>query len=525
MVDTESISDPQIVNRSLQKVAKGTGIVFIGSIFLLLFSFAEGVLIVRNWTQAEFGVISLGFAILAICTSISTLGMQQGVVRSIAYVRGKKDNKKISQIIYGSIVLSTIISIILAAIIFLLSDIIADVIFHEPSLGAPLKIFSIIIPFFAVIRILVSIFRGFDQVKPAVYFEYILIGLLFTISLIIIIFLDLPFIYIAYVYASTIIVTCVLFSIYAIKKLPSRIISDKKSIDKHVTKELVLFSLPLLTSILVTAVINKSDILLLGSLKTSADVGLYADARPLSGLISFFLNALMFMYMPVISGLYASGLIKEIKANYSIVTKWLSVFTLPLFLILFLFPEVILGFIYGDAYIFASNALRILCLGVIFHNFVGPCGATLVAMGKPRFIMYASIFAALSNVGLSVVLIPYFGVVGAATAFAGSLIASNIIKTWKIYSISGVHPISKNQLKTAISSVLIALFIYFILKNFLVFEFWMVPFMAIVFYITGFLSILFTKSLHQEDIDTLMIMGQKLGMNLSRTKRFLTKFI
>ncbi|MGB2842989.1 MAG: oligosaccharide flippase family protein [Halobacteriota archaeon] len=93
----------EIVNQSLQKIAKGTGIVFTGTIIGLLLAFIGRVIIVRYTTQTEYGIFSLALVLLNIFAMISTLGLQSGVTRQIAYFRGKKNSEKVSGIVKSSI--------------------------------------------------------------------------------------------------------------------------------------------------------------------------------------------------------------------------------------------------------------------------------------------------------------------------------------------------------------------------------------------------------------------------------------
>ncbi|MCK4732054.1 MAG: oligosaccharide flippase family protein [Methanophagales archaeon] len=145
-------------------------------------------------------------------------------------------------------------------------------------------------------------------------------------------------------------------------------------------------------------IIAWADTLMLGYFKTSAMVGLYNTAHPLAHFITSPLEALLLVYMPVTSGLYAKGKMSEMRRNFSVLTKWLCSLTLPLFLILFLFPDVVLNFLFGANYIFAATALRILSLGFIVNNFLGPNGATLIAIGESKFIMWATLATAVLNV-------------------------------------------------------------------------------------------------------------------------------
>ncbi|MGB3459335.1 MAG: oligosaccharide flippase family protein [Halobacteriota archaeon] len=81
------------VNQSLQKIAKGTGIIFTGTIIGMLLAFVSRVIIVRYTTQSEYGIYSLALVIISIFVTISTLGLQQGSTRYIAYFRGKNEER------------------------------------------------------------------------------------------------------------------------------------------------------------------------------------------------------------------------------------------------------------------------------------------------------------------------------------------------------------------------------------------------------------------------------------------------
>ena len=69
----------------------------------MLFGFVGRVIIVRYITQSEYGIFSLALVLISIFAMISTLGLQSGVTRQIAYFRGKKDSKKVSGIVKASI--------------------------------------------------------------------------------------------------------------------------------------------------------------------------------------------------------------------------------------------------------------------------------------------------------------------------------------------------------------------------------------------------------------------------------------
>lgn len=513
-----------VINESLQKVAKGSSIIFIGSIVSLLPAFIGRIIITRVWTRSDYGLFSLALAVLTICTVISTLGLIQGVSRNIAYVRGKKEYAKITDIISASIFVSFIASIIVGIVLFLSSEMISEYIFHETALVTPLKIYSIAIPLLTVINVIVSIFRGFDQIKPLVYFQQILLNVLFPVFLIIVIFLKLPFTYVFYAYLASIAITLILLIVYSLRQVKTLTMFSLKFVRSPVSRELLIFSLPLLLSAVLVSLLFWTDTLMLGSIKNTSNVGLYNAAHPSANFICFPLSALLLIYMPIFSGLYAQNKFGEIKRNYKILTKWLCSATFPLFAVLFLYPEQVLTFLFGSSYAPSADALRILSLGFMINNFVGPCGASLIGMGKSRFVMFSSLSMAIINIILNGAFIPFFGIIGAATATSISLISINLVNSLKLYVLSGIKSLSKNLLKpTGVSLILFGLF-YVISKDFLSISWWMLIIILILFYIFYILSVLITKSMDQEDLRMLQMMEEKTGIKFKRLRRVFLKF-
>jgi len=513
------------LDESLVKITKGARIAFVGSLTGLLFAFIGRLLVARIGTEAEYGVFSLAFVILNICAVIATLGLQQGVPRSIAYARGKNDTEKVQKLIPASIQFGLLASICLCIIAFFTSDIIAIKIFHDVTLAFPLKIFAFGIPFFTLINVFVSIFRGFDDIKPTVYFQNILRNLLFTLFLLPLIFFSLPFTDVFYAFLASLVISCLVLIVYAAKRLPSPVKLVTKPSINPVAKELLLFSLPLLGVAMLQLIIAWTDTLMLGGLKSSVEVGLYNAAQPLAQFISAPLGAMLLIYMPVASGLYAQGLMSEIRRNFSILTKWLCSAILPLFLILFLFPEVVLNLLFGANYTSAATALRILSLGFIINNFLGPNGATLIAMGEVQFMMWAVLASAVLNIGLNLALIPPLGIAGAAIASIAAITSVNLIRCWKLYSLSKAQPLSKNLLKPAVVSVALIFPFQFIFGNFVSVVWWMLPLLFILYYGIYGLAILLTKSFDKEDISMLLAIEKRANVNLSFIKRVLRKFL
>jgi O-antigen/teichoic acid export membrane protein len=524
MSDRKKPEDITNTDESLQKVAKGTLIILIGLLMSFILGIIGRVVVVRYWTQEDYGIFSLSIIFLNLALIVSSVGLSQGAIRNIAYSRSKNEKEKIKDFVSSSIWISVLVSIVLCAIIFFSSDIISEKFFHEPGLSTPLKIFAIVLPFYSLIDILVSLFRGFDNIKPTVYFQYILISLLFPSFLLVIIFFNSSFVYIFYAYAASTILTCFFLIIYSIRFTKSLSILSTKSITSPATRELMFFSLPLLGAGLLNFFIFWTDTLMLGNLKTFTDVGLYNAAQPLSQFVCYPSFALILIYIPIFSGLYAKGMFSEIRRNFLILTKWLCSLTFPLFIILFLFAEPLLELFFGSTYIPSANALRILSLGYIIFNFFGPNRPTLIVTGNTRFVMFSSLIAVILNIGLDLILIPQFGIVGAATASAISLVSISLVMGYKLYLINGTHPLSKNLIKPVILFSGFSALAYLFIHNYLTIELWMLPVLCILFYAIYILFVIITKSLDEEDLKLFIGLEKKFGLRYPKLERFLSGF-
>jgi len=514
-----------VANESMTKIAKGTAIVLVGTMLALLFGFIGRIMVARYGTESDYGAFSLALVILNVLVVIATLGLQQGATRYIAYFRGKDDLERVQGTISASIIFASLASIFLGLILFFAADIISTGIFHNPELAYPLRIFAIGVPFLTLLGIFTSIFRGFDRVEVVVCFQNILISAIFPLLLVIILLLSLPFSKVFPAYLASAILSFVAVVIYTIKRPPLSMKFALRTGVNLVGKKLLLFSLPLLSVAVLLMIIVWTDTLMLGYFKTSGVVGLYSAAHPLAQFISMPIAAMQLIYLPITSRLYGQNRLSEIRRNYKILTKWLCSLTLPLFLVFFLFPESVLSFAFGAAYAPASQALRILCLGFFVNNLLGLNNASLIALGKSTFLMWAALAAAVINVGLNVVLIPPMGITGASIASLVAITSVNVIRAVKLYSLTRAQPLSKNLLKPTLASVALILLIYAIAENFLTVTLWMMPLFFILYCIIYGLAILFTRSFDQEDITVLLEIERRTRINATPIKKILARFL
>jgi len=519
--EVSSKSKKEKVNESLGKIGKGVGILFIGTIIGTIIGFLTRIFIIRNITQAEYGIYSLGFTILSIAVSVGLLGMNVGVTREISTYL-KKDKSKVGKIVGSSLIISILTGLAISISIFIFAEPISIWVFNEPDFVLPLKFFSGAILLQVVLRMFISFFRGYDRTKEKVYFQDFSRPVAFIIFLGIFYFLDrFTLINVIISYIASILFSVILLSFYTYK---SKIDWEVKGFNIRVSKSLLKFSIPLLGVAILAFIIHWTDTLMLGYFETSDIVGLYGGIYPLSRYMIMSLYLFSFIYMPIASKLHAEGLIEETKRVFRIIAKWMFLIVSPVFFLLFLFPGEVLELLFGVEYRPAATALRILIVGFMFHSLVGLTARNLVAIGKTKLSLYGSVLGATVNVVLNATLIPLWSLEGAAVASTSAFISLNIFKTWMLYKASGIHAFYNNYLKA------IGIFIFLILIFFPISYYYTLGYIAIGITLIAFIGIfssliLISKTFDNEDIDMFLKVEERTGINLKILKSFLKRFL
>jgi len=225
----------------------------------------------------------------------------------------------------------------------------------------------------------------------------------------------------------------VIFLIYQIKEYISL-----KFFDIKLCKELIKKSLWLFTTIITITIYHGTDILMLGFMSPSEEVGLYRAGYQLSlGGFMVILSLMTYAFFPRMR--FDNPTFDRDRKAYTIVA---GSYGLILLLFLLIFGKWFFFLIFGANYIGGFPAFFILMLSVIILCFNGPFSQPLFASGYEKSIFHQTLLSAIINIGANFILIPKLAATGAAIAF---LLAEAIGFIYIIYLY--------NNVKTRLSKV------------------------------------------------------------------------
>lgn len=489
------------------KIAKSAIIVFSGMVLGRILTYLYIALVARLGSS-EYGLLSLGVAIVSFLSVFAILGLNAGIERYISFYKNKGDKKRIKGTIYSSIKLSLPLSVILAILLFIFSEKISVSIFHNIDLVPILRILCLTIPFLSLSNIFRSTIIGFQEIKYPVFIREVIENSVKLILTFILIYLgyNLFGAVISFVIAIMLTTILLLFSLQK-KIFPLFTLKIKP---KLITKELFSYSFPLLLVGFLVLMIKWTDVFMIGYFRTTSEVGLYNVALPTASLLVIVPTALMVLFMPIITELYTKGKMKDIHTLSRITLKWIFFVNFPIFLLILLFSKQILSILFGVEYIQASVALIILIMGYMIFSLSHVYMSNINMIKKTKLTFYILLIATLLNIALNYMLIPKFGMIGGGIATSVSLIALFILSSITTYRLTKLQPLRLNYFKAVFAGVISLFITYFIPVNINSVMTLLIKF--IIFGIIYIIMLYLLKSFQQEDKDIFNLVFKRIKL-------------
>jgi len=388
-------------SETFKKYFKNTSWLFTEKILRLLIYFVVTVLVIRYLGPEQFGLLSYAISFYGLFTAISVLGLESISIRELVKYPERRDN------ILGSVFLLRLVGGIVTIILIALTLFISG----EPT---DISILILIISTSAIFQSFSVIDYYFRSEVKAKYSVYVMTAsVLFTSSLkILLIILEAPLIYFAIVFSVEFLIAAAGFLlVYKHNKL--KIFNWK--FRKETAMNLLKDSWPLILAGLVISIYAKIDQVMIKNMLDSKELGYYATAVRLSEAWYFIPVALTNSIFPAIinaKNVSNEFYINRIQKLYDILA-WMAIsIAVPVSI----FSRDIINVIFGNEFQSAAPVLTIyIWAGVAV--FLGVASSQyLITENFTKLSFFRSLIGMVINVILNLVLIPKYGIVGAAYA-------------------------------------------------------------------------------------------------------------
>lgn len=200
-----------------------------------------------------------------------------------------------------------------------------------------------------------------------------------------------------------------LINVFYVRKYAKIRFTFNMDLKRHLLPLLILF----VNSIAITIYVN-SDITMLGFFESDAQVGVYSFASKIYNLLKQLINAVIVVSVPRIAYIIKNKP-EEYKTFINKIFSALNIILLPVIVGMLSMSDSMILLAGGEQYISGDAALKILSIATLFAIYASLfTNCVLIVNRQEKYCLKATVVSAIVNVGLNFILIPWFGMIGAA---------------------------------------------------------------------------------------------------------------
>jgi O-antigen/teichoic acid export membrane protein len=411
----------KFLNTDWNSMLKSSSLVLVLKILGAVGGYSFVWVVINIFGPGTYGLFEVAFTFLSILAALSKWGTDGLAVREIPNMN-EQDGWNFVRKVQSFVGLS---SLAFGLILFLSADILEDF-FNDFGLGLVLRMTALTLPFFSLFQIHSEYLRARKQwLLYGVFQTSFFLGL---ISLLMYLFPDHFFlsreafllIFPREILPMGFLFIISFFAFTSIRFYGPLFHKSWRSLKNHASSATSMF----LTGALFM-IMSWSDTLTVSYFMSAEDVANYRVAFKIATLITFTQFAINARIAPQISSLWINKKAKELQSIIHKASLINTIVGIPLFLGIMFFGQFLLS-IFGEGFEGSLSVLRILCFGQIINALCGPVMYLLNMTGNEKKARNTMIYAAIINISANILLIPLFGLKGAAWATSSTMIIWNI---------------------------------------------------------------------------------------------------
>lgn len=388
-----------------KNIVRGMGSLTVQSLATALLGLVFSIALIRLLPATQYGIYSGLAVVIGIASTIGTLGLNQAVTRYLAFLQNQDEATSwvaTRKILYITVLLTVSVTVVYSAITPELSVYFSKTTHWTVAfLLAGLWLF--LTPLSGVCQGIIQGLKRYTQLAKMVLVSKIVM-VIFAVGAIFY-FRNIEFAIIAWVIYSVIIVVWV-FELSG-KKLSSK--------GEFSYSTILKYSYPLGIAATVTAVASSADLIVVAGYLNPVSLGVYNVAVVISTVLTtLFVTPLMTTLLPELS---SSIEVSAISNGIRLAFRFLLLGVLPSSLLFASVSKQLIDlFSGGGVYFLGSSSLELIAFFYLFYGVQLILVVMFQAIGKTVHAMIVGLATSAIDIGVSIILVPKIGLLGAASA-------------------------------------------------------------------------------------------------------------
>lgn len=401
-----------------KKVAKNSSWIVFQNIFTMILGVVVTGVIARYFGTEKYGIFNYILSITSLFSGIASIGIYHIATKDLTQ-RPEDEGK-----ILGT---SFTIRLIAAILLIIAAETTICIMTHNDSTSMVIGILLSLMMLFSCSEVIDYYATANLKVKYLAVSKCISY-IIFAVLKILIVVLKLDIRY----YTATYLIEGIIYAIFLFisYKLIHKNIGKtcKWSFDKDYAKKLLsncwYFAL---SSIMVTIYMRIDQVMLGKMIEDKSQVGIYSAAVRIAEMWAFVPNSIISSFKPVIMKYKGENNNKEYVKNLQRLYDISSLVSILFAIGITIFARLIIMILYGKAFLEASKILYILIWGIWFGILGNVHYVWLICENRGKYSLFYSATGSISNIIFNAILIPKYGMYGAAIATLISQFIANIV--------------------------------------------------------------------------------------------------
>jgi O-antigen/teichoic acid export membrane protein len=405
-------------------ISRQSGVFFAGTMFTAVAGYIFRIYLARTLGAEALGIYALGMTVVGLAGVFGGLGLTWAASRfPAAYVStGRMD--ELRAFMAWSVLILIVINGLLAVGVVLGRRWVSINLYHTPALAGYLGLFALILFLGSLTTFFGQLLTGYKEVAKRTIitnFVGVLLSIIFTVILIS--FGRGLWGYVFAQVASAIgVLSLLIWATYKLTPVPARF--TLKTIN-YPQREMFTFAAAAFAMDIMGFLYGQTDKIVLGFYLNARSVGVYAVAATIVAFVPIALQSVNQIFSPTIAELHARGDFELLKRLFQTLTKWVTGLTFPLAAVVILFSRVLMR-VFGREFEAGWVILVIGAVGQLVNCATGSVGYLLLMSGNEKRLVRIQMAMAVVTVTLCLLLVPRWGIAGAAIAAAVGNVASNV---------------------------------------------------------------------------------------------------
>jgi O-antigen/teichoic acid export membrane protein len=416
-------------DNAAKKHIRGSSVLFVGRIISIGLKAFLQVLIVRYLAKEQYGAFAYVMNFIEIAAIFSLISFDMAASRFIPLYQEKDDYDSIFGFMLMSVITVFGIGIGMTVVLIASQSFLLGTVFEDALTIQLLALLIILAPLQAMDSWFQGVFAVFASVK-AIFFRRYLLGPILQIAVVLLVIAFHSGIYLlslGYLIAGvigTILYIRLLFSLLRKKGILERF---KLETIKMNWQEVFGFSIPLMTSGLVYILRYQMAVVFLEYYQGLSAVADFRAVQPIAKINTVVHASFQFLYMPLVTRLYARKDEEGIDSLYWRTAAWIALASFPVFVVTFALAPSFVPMVFQEDYASASPVMMVMAFGYYLNAALGFNIQTLRTYGNVRLLMGIDFTVMLAALGSYLYFIPIYGALGGAVAYTATIALANAL--------------------------------------------------------------------------------------------------